>query len=215
MASYEKAILVFTGCDSKAITGASSPAIGKLLRKGVLLNNVSGIGDIKTLAASGAEGGGETLWDAAVAKDFVVGELGEEFDLAVVEAGNSVDELENSMAQTLGVAGRSTVVAVIGDGTVVFYGPGFAKGKVIDKKFSPHLRGPNRGLCGQTSRFRPQCEGVVAYAAFNDVNIKLKEINKLKSALQKTWRRPWSARPGNPGTSMTAPRRCVAVWRQC
>ncbi len=197
MASYEKAILVFTGCDSKAITGASSPAIGKLLRKGVLLNNVSGQGDIKTIAAAGAEGGGETLWDAAAAKDFVVGELSEEFDLAVVEAGNSADELEKSMAQALDAAGRSTVVAVVGDGTVVFYGPGFAKGKVIDKKFSPSCVAPTVAYVANFP-VPAQCEGVVAYAAFNDVNIKLKEINKLKSAIknmeaamERKARQPW------------------------
>ncbi len=197
MASYEKVILVFTACDSKTMTGASSPAISKLLRKGVLLKNMSGQGDIKTLAASGTEEGGETLWEAAVTKEFVVGKLGEEFDMAVVESGSSADELENSMAQVLNVAGRSSVVAVIGDGAVVFYGPGFAKGKVIDKKFSPTCVAPTVAYVANFP-VPAQCEGVVAYAAFNDINIKLKEINKLKAAvrnmeaaMERKTRQPW------------------------
>jgi len=95
------------------------------------------------------------------------------------------------------VARRSTVIAVVGDGAVVFYGPGFAKGKVIDKKFSPTCVAPTVSYVANFP-VPAQCEGAVVYAALNDVNIKLKEMNKLKKAIQnmeavmeRKTRQPW------------------------
>ena len=196
MESYEKAIIIFSGCESKAMTESSSPAIAKLLRKGTLLKNVSREGDIKTQAAAGA-GTGETIWEAAATHGFVVGGLDEQFDMAVLDAGASVGELEDAVIKTMEAASRTTVIAVVLAGGIVFYGLGFAKGKTVEDEYTPCCVAPTVAYVANFP-VPAQCRGAVAYAALNNINLKLKEITKLKGAIknmevamERKARQPW------------------------
>ena len=200
MASEKKVILVFTSCDGKAIASAGTPAIAKLLQKGALFSKVKTGGEVKTRAAAGAESG-ETLWDAAVAQGFVVGELPAlaegKADMAVIDAGAAPADVEKTMADVLEAADRSTLIVLVAAGAIVFYGPGIAKGKVVDKEICPCCVAPTVAYVANFP-VPAQCGAPVAYAAFKDINVKLNEFKKLQetivnmeAAMERKGRQPW------------------------
>lgn len=200
MASEKKVILVFSPCDGKAVASASTPALAKLIQKGVLFTNVKTGGDLKTMAATGAESG-ETLWDAATAQGFVVGALPAlaqgKADMAVVNAGADPADVEKTMAEALEAADRSTLIVLAATGAMVFYGPGIAKGKVVDKEVCPCCVAPTVAYAVNFP-VPANCEAPVAYPAFKDINLKLNEFRKLQetivnmeAAMERKGRQPW------------------------
>lgn len=192
----KKVILVFTPCAGKDIQSATSPAMSKLLQKGALCTNVVVKGDAKSLAGAGAEKG-EMIWEAAVRKDFVVGKLDDNFDMCVLDAGTSVTEVETTLAAALEKAERTTVIVLVAAGTIVFYGPGFAKGKVLDTQICPCCVAPTVAYVADFP-VPADCEAPIAYAALKDMDYKLNEIRKLQetihnmeAAVERKSRQPW------------------------
>jgi hypothetical protein len=197
MASEKKVILIFTPCGGKALTPAAGPSLAKLLQKGALFSNVKSSGDSKTRAAAGNCEGGETLWDAAAAQGFVVGDLKGNFDMCVLDAGPSAADVERILADVLETADRSTLIVVVADGAIVFYGPGIAKGKVVDRETCPCVVAPTVAYAANFP-VPARCEAPVAYAAFKDINYKLNEFRKLQetilnmeAAMERKGRQPW------------------------
>ncbi len=196
MASEKQVVLIFSMCDGAALAAAKTPALEKLFVKGAALTNVAIDGDVKARASIGAKEG-ETLWDAAAKAGFRVADYKKEHDMAVVEAGASAAAVEEALAGVLEVSGRTTIVALVARGLVVFYGPGFAKGKKIEKAVQPEVVAATVPYVADFP-VPEQCEAAVCYAALKDVNYKLKEIQKLQttianieSALEAKTRKPW------------------------
>lgn len=199
MASDKKVILVSTPCDGKAVVSASTPALAKLLQKGTLFTHVKSEGDVKTMAATGTYNGeaGETLWDAAGAQGFVVADIQSNYDMAVLDAGASAAEVETAMAGVLEAADRSTLIVLIASGAIVFHGPGIAKGKVVDSEIRPCCVAPTVAYVANFP-VPSQCAAPVAYAALKDINLKLREFQKLRetitnmeAAMERKSRQPW------------------------
>jgi hypothetical protein len=196
MASEKKVILVFTACDGKSLGASAGPSLAKLLQKGTLFSNVTAGADRKAAAAAGAKAG-ETLWDAAVAQGFVVGDLKKNFDMCVLDAGPAAADVEKVMADVLETADRSTLIVLVAAGAIIFYGPGIAKGKVVDRETCACVVAPTVAYAANFP-VPAQCEAPVAYAAFKDINYKLNEfkklqetINNMEAAVERKGRQPW------------------------
>lgn len=194
MASEKKVVLIFTDCDHAALSAASGPALGKLHAKGCLLSRVSGGG--KAAAASGAEQG-ETLWAAAERGGFVVAGPDAEFDMCVLDAPADAAGVETVVAPLLEWAGRSTLFALVARDSVLFYGPGIAKGGVVDTALDFSCVAPTVAYVADFP-VPADCAGPVAYAALKDRNYKLEEMRRLQttianmeSAMERKARRPW------------------------
>lgn len=199
MASDKKVILIFTSCDGKSVVSASTPALTKLLQKGALFTRVKSEGDVKTMAATGTYEGesGETLWGAAIAQGFVVAGIQGNYDMAVLDAGASAAEVETTMAEALEAADRATLIVLVASGAIVFYGPGIAKGKVVDSEICPCCVAPTVAYVANFP-VPAQCAAPVAYAALKDINLKLREFQKLQetitnmeAAMERKSRQPW------------------------
>ncbi len=194
MASEKKVILIFSDCKSADVLSASTPSIKKLVEKGAVCSKVKCDGDVKTFAATGNEKG-QTLWDAATANGFVVGTLKEAFDMCVLDT--AAGALEAQLAEVLEVADRATLVVLVGKDVVVFYGPGIAKGKVIEAETCPCTVAATVAYVANFP-VPENCEAPIAYAALKDINLKLAEIQKLQTAIknmeaamERGSRQPW------------------------
>ncbi len=194
MASDKKVVLIFSDCKSAEVLSASTPSIKKLVEKGAAYSKVKCDGDVKAIAASGNEKG-QTLWDAATANGFVVGTLTEAFDMCVLDTPGNL--LEAKLAEVLEVADRATLVVLVGKDVVVFYGPGIAKGKVIETEVCPCIVASTVAYVANFP-VPENCEAPVAYAALKDINYKLAEIQKLQTAIknmeaamERSSRQPW------------------------
>ena len=196
MASDKKVILIFTGCEASAILNAGTPALTKFLGKGVSLTNVAAADNLKLAAAAGNKEG-QTLWDAAEENDFVVAGLEKNFDMCVLDVDADAAKVEATLAQALEIAGRSTVVALVAPKLIVFYGPGFAKGKTIDAEYCPCTVAATVAYVANFP-LPANCAAPVCYAALKDINYKFNEIKKLQesitnmeAAMERQSRKPW------------------------
>ncbi|MBO4317359.1 MAG: hypothetical protein J5855_03660 [Mailhella sp.] len=196
MASDKKVVLLFTGCEASAILEAGTPALAKLLGKGVALTNVSAAENFRQAAAAGNKDG-QAIWEAAEDHDFVVTGLSENFDMCVLDAEADAASVEAAVAGILEVAGRNTVVAHVAPKLIVFYGPGFAKGKSIDAEYCPCTVAATVAYVANFP-LPANCAAPVCYAALKDINYKFNEIKKLQesitnmeAAMERQSRKPW------------------------
>lgn len=196
MASEKKVILVFAACDCEVLMAAQSPALAKCCQKGTVLKHLCGA-DIRGLAITGGTVGGETLWDAAKANDFVVGTLNEPFDMCVLEGGASAAEVETVLASAQEVSDRTTLIVIITRDGAIFHGNGFAKGHVVEEELPAGCVAATIAYIADFA-VPANCVAPVAYAALKDVNYKLKEIRRMReevknmeAAMERKTRQPW------------------------
>lgn len=196
MASDKKVILIFTPCADPALCAAASPALSKLVQKGAVLP-LNAQGDPKAQAASGNVSGGESLWDAASRKGFVVTDIKSAFDMVVLDAAADLNSVEQAVASALEVADRATLVVLVAAKQAVFYGPGIAKGTAIEKPLAPASVAATVSYVADFP-VPAQCEAAVAYEVLRDRDYKLNEMLKYKEsvanmelALERKSRQPW------------------------
>lgn len=166
------------------------PALKKFSRKAVFVENYQN-GDVLSDAVRIS---GAVKTDLANLKNSLMFA-----DLAIADLGSPRDEaLEGDLAIILDAANRKTLVALVADNLLAFYGMG------IDAKKGVVQRAAGAGDVVPTLAYiadlpvPEDCTGAVIYQVLKDPGMKAREIAKLKeaiqrmeAALQRDNREPW------------------------
>lgn len=195
MSSDKNMILIVTNCKGSELASASSEHIEKVRSKGVLLKNVKSSGDYKTLALTA--GTKESILDATKAANLVVGSLEEAFDICYIDNVNSTADLEKELFTALEKVDRKTLLVIISDTAVIYYGVGIAKGVVIDTEESICSVAPTCAYIVNLP-MPSECSASITFSVLKDINMKFKYEKKLQesianmeAAIDRKTRQPW------------------------
>ena len=183
----KKAILLTTTADELVGDGE---ATRKFLSKAAVLTQFNSSGISEEIAAVNGSVKNDTDGLEAALEE---GDGMVVVDLHTTDAGG----LEQTLAEVLKVANRSTLVALAAGKRLYLHGLGIKRGAEIDREALAKDLVPT--VCYIADKPIPATTtGAVLYQALKDPNLKLNEINKLKdglarmeTAMERESREPW------------------------